>query len=80
MSISSGESLRKKSARRAIFVRRPACSPTRCEVSTRSASSVGPVTKMDQVNILEILTDIDDLLHDANWDTLKLVKFTTVPE
>jgi len=36
--------------------------------------------KMDQVNILEILTDIDDLLHDANWDTLKLVKFTTVPE
>jgi len=36
--------------------------------------------KMGQVNILEILTDIDDLLHDANWGTLKLVKFTIVPE
>jgi hypothetical protein len=35
--------------------------------------------KMGQVNIPEILTDIDDLLHDANWGTLQPVKIATVP-
>jgi len=35
--------------------------------------------KMGQVNIFEILTDIDDLLHDANWGTLQPVKMATVP-
>src|SRR5260370_2309600 len=44
MLISVGASPRRNSAMRAIFVRRAACSPTRCEVSTRSASSVGEDT------------------------------------
>jgi hypothetical protein len=35
--------------------------------------------KMGQVNIPEILTDIDDLLHDANWGTLQPVKMATAP-
>jgi hypothetical protein len=35
--------------------------------------------KMDQVNIFEILTDIDDLLDDANWGTLQPVKIATIP-
>src|SRR5213593_464114 len=44
MLISAGASSRRNSAIRMIFVRRAACSPTRCEVSTRSASSVGEDT------------------------------------
>src|SRR6266699_2173063 len=42
MSISNAASPRRKSAMRAIFVRRAACSPTACEVSTSFARSVGP--------------------------------------